>query len=197
MPDNKPMPPKDEESKKDTVRINLPPSITGKPPQKPGAATQPVSGSDVTQPLVPPGPPPARPAMPDVTQPITPPGTTQPLAAPGAPADLSEAKKETAVMGKPPATALPKADTSRVSVPSSTSPTAAPEAPRPTVKLRRETEAPAVVPTAEALAAKPAVPGTSVGPTTVVTSGVDTGLAVAAMVLSLAVVGYLAYLVFG
>jgi hypothetical protein len=193
MPDNKPMPPKDEESKKDTVRINLPPSVTGKPPQKPGSATQPVGGSDVTQPLVPPGPPPARPVMPDVTQPITPPGTTQPLAAPGAPSD--EAKKETAIMGKPPATAVPKADTSRVTVSSSTSPTVAPESPRPTVKLRRETEVPAAA-TAPApeTAPAPKPPGPS---TSVVTSGVDAGLALAAMVLSLAVVGYLAYLVFG
>jgi hypothetical protein len=187
----------DDESKKDTVRINLPPNVTGRPPQKPGSATQPVKGSDVTQPLTPPpSAVPARPVMPDVTQPIIPPGTTQPISAPEALGNIPEAKKETAVMGKPPATPSPKADTSRVQVPSVKAADQLAESPRPTVKLRRETDAAAAAVPVAATSA-PASPAMAAAPAAAGPSGIEVGLSVASMVLSLAVAGYLAFLMFG
>ncbi|HUK81364.1 MAG TPA: hypothetical protein VLZ12_01910 [Verrucomicrobiae bacterium] len=147
-----------EESKKDTVRINLPPGLTGRTSAPPPA-----------------GAPPAK---------------LKPTGPPGTPDD--EAKKETAVMGMPVAAPKPKKDTSRVQV--SAAKPAVPEAPRPTVKLKRD-EAPAAVPptvaatTAKAAAAK--------APVAAATSAADAGLAVGAILLSIAVLGYLAYLVYG
>ena len=154
-----PVPPRpEEESKKDTVRINLPPGITGRsaaPP--PGAA-----------------PPPA-----PKFKPATPSGTPE-----------DEAKKETAVMGTPVAAPKPKKDTSRVQV--SAAKPAVPEAPRPTVKLKRD-EAPAAVPPVVTATQPPAVP-TAVA---AAPSGADIALSIGAIVLSLGVLGYLAFLVYG
>jgi hypothetical protein len=153
-----------EESKKDTVRINLPPGLTGR-----GA---PGSGA--------------------------PPPTAKPKP-PGSPANPEEeAKKETAVMGRPSEVPRPKKDTSRVQVVAA-KPIAA-DAARPLVKLRREEDG---SPTSEAAAtpvaspagkgAKPSVRPAPVG----APSGAEAGLLIAAVVLSLAVAGYLAYIAFG
>jgi hypothetical protein len=139
-PEQQPRP--EEESKKDTVRINLPPGMTGRP----GAPAVKIK----------PGP-------------------------------EDEAKKETAVMGKPAATPKPKADTSRVEV-AAAKPTV-PEMPRPTVKLRQaDTVAPVTATTAAP--ARPAAQAVAV-------SGGNPGMTVAAMVLSILVLAYLAVLALG
>jgi hypothetical protein len=145
----------DDDSKKDTVRINLPQGGAAKP-----------AGSPTPTVRLKPGP-----------------GSA------GASSD-DESKKETAVMGTPVATPKPKKDTSRVQVPA-TKP-GAPEMPRPTVKLKREGDTSQIAP-------PPSAPPPSAGPapaarpvaTVSTISGVDVGLAIAAMLLALAVAGYL------
>ena len=158
-----------EESKKDTVRINLPPGLTarGAPP--------------------PPG--------------VQPPPSLKPKQ-PGPPVNPEEeAKKETAVMGRPAEAPKPKKDTSRVQV--TAAKPAAPEAPRPPVKLRQEGE-----PVAPPTAAAP-TPGLKPPPTTRPVAGpkpvavaagpsaLDMVLSVLALVLSLAVAGFLAFIIYG
>ncbi len=137
-----------EENKKDTVRINLPPGLTGRPTPPSGA----------------PAPAP-RPVVPRPT------------------ADADEATKETAVMGTPVTAPKPKKDTSRVAV--SAAKPAPPEA-KPGVKLRRD-EGPAAVPPIVA-ATQPAAAPVAAGP-----GGAEAALSLAAMLLSLAVLGYLAF----
>jgi hypothetical protein len=144
-----------EESKKDTVRINLPPGLAGR-------------GSAPGGPMPPPG---AK---------IVP--TPSPAASPE-----EEAKKETAVLGRPVDAPKPKKDTSRVQV-------VAARPSSPGVKLRRDEPAPAALPTPTSTA--PVAHGTGLV-MAAAPSGGDIGLSVAAMVLSLAVVGYLAWIVFG
>ncbi len=146
----------EEESKKDTVRINLPPGLTGRPSTSIGGT-----------------PPAAK---------VKPPTPT------GPPADEDESKKSTAMMGTPVTTPKPKKDTSRVQV--SAAKPAVPEMPRPTVKLKREEAAP--VPAAVAVSA-PVVAAARAA----TSSGSDVGLSLAAMVLSLAVLGYLAVVAMG
>jgi hypothetical protein len=161
-----------EESKKDTVRINLPPGLTARGAPPPPGVQPPPSLKAKT-----PGPP------------VNP---------------EEEAKKETAVMGRPAEAPKPKKDTSRVQV--TAAKPATPETPRPTVKLRQEGE----VPAAPAPAAAP-TPGLKPPPTTrpvagpkpVVAarggapSGADLALSLFALVLSLAVAGYLAFIIYG
>lgn len=144
-----------EELKKDTVRINLPPGLTG------------------------------RGATPRITPP-TPAPSNRPPGPPVSPEE--EAKKETAVMGRPAEAPKPKKDTSRVQV-TAAKPAMA-ESPRPTVKLRQDA-APATAGTsaAAAPAARPAMAGVS--------DGGGGALSLVAMVLSIAVAGYLAFLAFG
>jgi hypothetical protein len=144
-----------EELKKDTVRINLPPGLTG------------------------------RSATPSITPP-TPAPSNRPPATPASPEE--EAKKETAVMGRPAEAPKPKKDTSRVQV--TAAKPVAPESPRPTVKLRQDAApAPAAAGTsAAAPAAAPAMAGAS--------DGGGGALSLVAMVLSIAVAGYLAFLAF-
>jgi hypothetical protein len=146
----------EEESKKDTVRINLPPGLTGRSSTPTG------------------GPPPAAK--------VKPPTPT------GPPVDEDESKKSTAMMGTPITTPKPKKDTSRVQV--SNAKPAGTEMPRPTVKLRREEATPA--PAAAAVSAPVAAAAIAAAP-----SGADVGLSLAAMVLSLAVLGYLAFVAMG
>lgn len=146
MADPRPM---EDESKKDTVRINLPAGGPGRP------------GTPV-----PPGPP---------TQKLKPEG---------------DGKKDTAVMGTPAPAA--KRDTSRVQVTAAKATT--PETPRPTVRLRREEGA------APAAAAAMTAPSVAPAPAPVVAlkpSGLEVGLAVGAMVLSIAVLVYLASVAMG
>jgi outer membrane biosynthesis protein TonB len=161
MADDKPIIP-GEESKKDTVRINLPPGITGR-------------SSSVT-------PPPSAPVQRPPSTPTNP---------------EEEAKKETSVMGRPTEAPKPKKDTSRVQVAAAKPITA--ETPRPTVKLRREDEAPvpaAPAATAAAPAGKAARPAAA--PAAAATpGGLEMGLSLAALVLSIAVAGYLAFVAFG
>jgi hypothetical protein len=152
----------EEESKKDTVRINLPPGLTGRGGPSTGAP-----------------PPIAKPK------------------APGAPANPEEeAKKETAVMARPTEAPKPKKDTSRVQVVAAKPIIAG--APRPTIKLQHEDEAhaapgaAAVAPPGAAPAGKPVRPVSAGAP-----DGANAGLSIAAIVLSLAVAGYLAYIAFG
>lgn len=149
-----------EESKKDTVRINLPPGLSG------------------------------RGAPPSVTPP---PGVPLRPTAPGVnPQD--EAKKETAVMGRPVEAPKPKKDTSRVQV--SAAKPAAPEA-RPSVKLRREDEA-TPVPAAGSAPAT-ATKGPAQAPARApayASDGPGAGLSLVAMVLSIAVAGFLAFVAF-
>jgi hypothetical protein len=153
----------EEESKKDTVRINLPPGLTGR-----GGPPAPASAPPAARPK-PPGPP------------VNP---------------EEEAKKETAVMGRPAEAPKPKKDTSRVQV-AAAKPIVA-DAPRPAVKLRREEEiptaaaAPAATPSARTTARTAQAPAVAGAP-----SGAEVGLSIAAIVLSIAVVGYLAFVAFG
>jgi hypothetical protein len=110
-----------------------------------------------------------------------------------------EAKKETGVMGRPVEAPKPKKDTSRVQV-SAVKPIVA-DAPRPAVKLRREEEIPAAPAAAAVPAATPAArtaPRPAPAPATVgAPSGAEAGLSIAAIVLSIAVAGYLAFVAFG
>ena len=157
MADETPQQRSPEEMKKDTVRINLPPGLTG------------------------------RGATPSVTPPTPAPSNRPP---PGPPANPEEeAKKETAVMGRPAETPKPKKDTSRVQV--TAAKPVSPESPRPTVKLRQDAPAaPAAAgtPATAAHAAAPAMAGAS--------DGGGGALSLVAMVLSIAVAGYLAFLAF-
>jgi hypothetical protein len=158
MADETPTPPPSpsalpEESKKDTVRINLPPGLGKSAPAPPGGA-----------------PPPSK------LRPPAPPGTSE-----------DEAKKETAVLGTPLATPKPKKDTSRVQV--SAAKPAAQETPRPAVKLKRD-ETPAA-PLPPSAAAPPGARQTTV---VAAPSGVDAALSVFAVVLSIAVLAYLAFI---
>jgi len=152
-----------EEAKKDTVRINLPPGITGRG-----------------------GPPSGTP---------TPPPKPKPAGGPANPEE--EAKKETAVMSRPVETPRPKKDTSRVQVVAAKPITA--DAARPVVKLRRDDEPAheaAAAPGAAAPGAKGAKPAklaAAAGPAT----ATDALLSVLAMVLTICVAGYLAYIAFG
>jgi hypothetical protein len=141
-----------EEAKKDTVRINLPPGLTGRSPSGPSA---------------PPAPKPAAP---------------KPAASPE-----EEAKKETAVLGRPAEAPKPKTDTSRVQVVSAKPSPAA--AQRPAVKLRRDEPAAAPAPAAAVAPTASHAPASAA-------SGADVGLSVVAMILSLGVAGYLAFLTF-
>jgi len=144
-----------EEQKKDTVRINLPPGLTG------------------------------RGATPSITPPTPAPSSRPPPGPPASPEE--EAKKETAVMGRPAETPKPKKDTSRVQV--TAAKPATPESPRPTVKLQRDAApAPAAGIPASAPAAAPAMAGAS--------DGGGGALSLVAMLFSLAVAGYLAFLAF-
>jgi translation initiation factor IF-2 len=158
-----------EESKKDTVRINLPPGITGRGTPGTGA------------------PPPSPMAKPK---------------APGAPASPEdEAKRETSVMARPTEAPKPKKDTSRVQVVAAKPITAG--GPRPAIKLQHEDETPAAPEAAAAMpgagpsgkGAKPAGRPAPVGAGA--PSGAEAGLSLVAIVLSLAVAGYLAYIAFG
>ena len=153
----------EEESKKDTVRSNLPPGLTGR--GTPGAGA----------------PPPSPMAKPKV------PGS------PGSPED--EAKRETSGMGRPAEVPRPKKDTSRVQVVAAKPITA--DAPRPTVKLIRDEPAPA--PEVATPGAAAAVKGARSAPvaTGAPASSADAGLSIVAIVLTLAVAGYLAYIAFG
>ena len=94
-------------------------------------------------------------------------------------------------MGMPVAAPKPKKDTSRVQV--SAAKPAVPEAPRPAVKLKRE-EAPPAVPPTVAATSPAAAAKVAVAPTV---SAADAGLAIGAILLSIGVLGYLAYLVYG
>lgn len=148
----------DEDSKKDTVRINLPQGGAAKPAGSPTPTVR---------------------LKPTVT-------------APGAaPVTDDESKKETAVMGTPIAAPKPKKDTSRVQVPAAKP--GVPEMPRPTVKLKREEPtaagtAPTAAPAAPVAAPAPRPAAEAAAP---VMSGIDLGLAIAAMVVALVVAGYL------
>ncbi len=163
----------EEESKKDTVRINLPPGLTGR--------GIPGTGAPGT------GAPPSPMAKPKV------PGST------ASPED--EAKRETSVMARPAEAPKPKKDTSRVQVVAAKPITAG--APRPSIKLQHEdetapaSEAATVMPGAgpSGKGAKPAGRPAPVG--AVAPSGAEAGLSLVAVVLSLAVAGYLAYIAFG
>ncbi len=152
----------EEESKKDTVRINLPPGLTGRGGPSTGA----------------------------------PPPTAKPKP-PGSPANPEEeAKKETAVMPRPTEAPKPKKDTSRVQVVAAKPITAG--SPRPTIKLQHEDSAP---PASEAAAPAGAAPAGKPAKLVTVSAGApggaEAGLSIAAIVLSLAVAGYLAYIAFG
>ena len=148
-----------EESKKDTVRINLPPGLTGR------------------------GTAPGGPAPPPGAKIIS---TPTPAASPE-----EEAKKETAVLGRPMEAPKPKKDTSRVQVVPAKP--ASPEAQRPGVKLRRDEPAPSSGPFAGPAASAPA----RMAPVAAAPSGADAGLSVVAMILSIVLAGYLAWLTFG
>ncbi len=96
-------------------------------------------------------------------------------------------------MGTPVVAPKPKKDTSRVQV--SAAKPAVPEMPRPTVKLKRD-EAPAAVPPVVAATSPAAPPAAKVAAVGAAPSGADAALSIGAIVLSLAVLGYLAFLAF-
>lgn len=154
----------EEESKKDTVRINLPPGLTGRGAPGTGAPPSPMA------------------------KPKSPGSTAVPE---------EEAKKETAVMGRPTEAPKPKKDTSRVQVVAAKPITA--DAARPAVRLVRDSE-PSRAPEAAApgAAGKAAKPAARPGPVAAgAPSGAESALSVVAIVLSLAVTGFLAYIAFG
>lgn len=155
-----------EESKKDTVRINLPPGLTGRGAPGTGA------------------PPPSPTAKPQAPRPA---------------ANLEEeAKKETAVMSRPAEVPRPKKDTSRVQVVAAKPIVAGAEAARPSIKLHREEEAAA--PEAAGAAAAPGKGAKPVRPAAVgsgALSGADAALSIVAVVVSVVLAGYLAYIAFG
>jgi len=158
-----------DDDKRDTVRINLPQGPAGKPP-----------------------------AMPTPTVRLRPPGTAPAVnpsaehkkatAAISQPALPTKPKKDTAQVATATAdsaTANPKKDTARVQMPAPKP--SVPEMPRPTVKLKRE-EPPTPAPVA---APKPVAPSVAVDVAPSTISWIDLGLAVAAMLVALAVAGYL------
>jgi hypothetical protein len=153
-----------EESKKDTVRINLPPGLTGR-----GAP-----GTGAPSPMAKPKPQ-GTPIVPE-----------------------EEAKKETSVMPRPVEAPKPKKDTSRVQVVAAKPITA--EAARPSIKLHHEA-APGAEAVGTAPAAGPAGKGGQPAPRSVAAGGpasaMESMLSVVALVLSIAVAGYLAYIAFG
>jgi hypothetical protein len=144
-----------EESKKDTVRINLPPGVGGR------------TGA----------PPPGSPTNSATTR-------LKPAGATGSTDD--EAKKETSVMGMPVTAPKPKKDTSRVQV--ATAKPGPPEPSRPIMRLKQE-ERP-LPPTPVSAPAAPGSPA-SAHAAAAVTSAADAGLAIGAIVLSVAVLVYL------
>jgi len=147
-----------EEVKKDTVRINLPPGLGGRT----GAPSPPTSA------------------------------TSRVKLAPSTGSPEEEAKKGTSVIGMPVAVPKPKKDTSRVQVTAAKPP--APEAPRSAVRLKREEPAPTAAPaTASGAPTKPAPASV----TATAPSAVDAGLAIGAIVLSIAVLVYLAMVAMG
>ena len=98
-----------------------------------------------------------------------------------------ESKKETAVMGMPGAVAKSKKDTSRVQL---ATPKPGPSEPaRPVVRLRQEEQAPPPSPASALAAPRPVAAASAAGATT---SAADVGLAIGAIVLSVAVLVYLA-----
>ena len=147
----------EEELKKGTVRIDLPPGLGART----GAA------------------PPQNPATTKV-KPATP-----------APSPEDESKRETSVLGTPAGVPKPKKDTSRVQV--SPARPAPPESGRPVVRLKHDE--PAVAPSAPILASGPAAPARSAAGTG--PSGADVGLAIGALVFSVAVLVYLAIVAMG
>jgi hypothetical protein len=92
-------------------------------------------------------------------------------------------------MGRPAEAPKPKKDTSRVQV--TAAKPVAPESPRPIVKLRQE--APPAPATAGTPAAAPAAARVTAGASS---DGGGGALSLVAMVLSIAVAGYLAFLAF-
>ena len=158
-----------DESKRDTVRINLPQGGAGKPPATPTPTVR----------LKPAGAPSVAPAPADARK------ATAAISLPTAPA---QPKKATAAI-TPVAPPQPKKDTSRVVAPIA-APTAAkptvPEMPRPTVKHKREEPPVIATPVVESDASTPAATEA-----VATTSMLDVGLALAAMVVALAVAGYL------
>ena len=162
--------PPDSESR-DTVRINLPQGVAGKPPvmptptvrlRAPGAPQVATSEAEHKK---------ATAAISSTTVPIKPKKDTAQVAAAMASTAAANPKKETARVQMP------------VAKPS------APEMPRPTVKLKRE-EPPAqpVAPVAPVVVPQPV---SNQGAAGSATSIIDLSLAIAAMVLALIVAGYL------
>ena len=160
-----------DESKRDTIRINLPQGGAGKPPATP---TPTVRLRPAPAPNVAPSAD-ARKATAAITLPTAAPAQPKKATAPVATVAPPQSKKDTArVESLPP-----------VIAPTASKPTV-PEMPRPTVKLKRE-ELPAVAaPVVESETAAPEV-ATAGAPTEML----DVGLAVAAMVVALTVAGYL------
>lgn len=167
-----------DESKKDTVRINLPQGIHGKAPVMPTPTVR------------------LKPALaPNVA--ATTVDTKKATAAinPTAVAAAPNTKKATAaispaaapVAAVTPAAQKTKKDTSRVQVPAA-KPTV-PEMPRPTVKLKREEPTAVATPTVEPTTV--AAPTSATTEVASATSGLDLGLALAAMIVALVVAGYL------
>ena len=173
-----------DESKRDTIRINLPQGGAGnKPPAMP---TPTVRLRPAPAPNVAPSTD-ARKATAAIALPTATPAQPKKATSAVAPA---QSKKDTAAImpNVPPQTK--KATAPVTSAPPVIAPTASkptiPEMPRPTVKLKRE-EPPAVAaPVVEAETAAPET-DTAAAPTNML----DVGLALAAMVVALAVAGYL------
>ena len=175
MADQQPQDVQHDDNKKDTVRINLPTGVVPKT-----TATMPTPTVRL-RPASAPGTAPTNAPVTDESKIAT--ATLNPPTAP------TNAKKDTAAITPPAATPKAKKDTSRVQ-PAAAKPTV-PEMPRPTVRLKREeTPVPATVPPDAAPTMAPASAPAAVAAGGV-TSLIDVGLALAAMVVALAVAGYL------
>ena len=157
-----------DESKRDTVRINLPQGGGGKSPLTPTPTVRlkPVGAANVA------------PSTIDTRK------ATAAIAPAAAPTQTKKDTTAVAIAPVTPVAAQPKKETSHVQIPAA-KPTV-PEMPRPTVKLKREEPpvpaAPTVVTEADA-SSEPVEVGSAIG-------GLDLGLALAAMVVALVVAGY-------
>jgi len=158
-----------DDEKRDTVRINLPQGTAGKPPALPTPTVR----------LRAPGTPPVATSSTEHKK------ATAAISQPAAPAKPKKDTAQVATAVADSATANPKKDTARVQMPAAKP--SVPEMPRPTVKLKRE-EPPAAAPVA---VPKPVAPSVAVDVAPATISWIDLGLAVAAMLVALAVAGYL------
>jgi hypothetical protein len=179
----------EDESKKDTVRINLPPGLMT-PGSKPKAEDPSKRETSAM------GPDQAKKETAMMGMPAEAKKETSRVAVPAAKPPASDMPRPTVRLRREPGSGAPPAP---AATPTPASRAQVPEMPRPTVKLKVEEGVAAAAPTQAPTAATVPSPAAAPAPTPVPltmeapTSGLDIGLSVAAAVLSVAVLGYLAF----